>query len=74
MRKDSYGGYGAAPFYGDAAVLDSDMSGNVITSAPPAQIAHLPEAPQALSCHHSEQVVTVPAEGGGTRQVTVTRC
>lgn len=27
-----------------------------------------------LTCHHSRQTVTVPAEGGGSRQITVNRC
>jgi len=67
----AYGAYGAWPLYGDipSYTVDAGMS-----SALPAQIIYVPERPAALGCHHSEQTVTVPAEAGGTRQVTVTRC
>jgi hypothetical protein len=27
-----------------------------------------------LSCHHSQEIKTVPSEEGGTRQITITRC
>ena len=27
-----------------------------------------------LNCHHSEETKTVPAEAGGTVQITITRC
>jgi hypothetical protein len=30
--------------------------------------------PPALSCERNREVVTVPSEAGGTRQITVTRC
>jgi hypothetical protein len=68
----AYGAYGAWPFYGDVVppyTADVGMS-----YTPPAQIVYGPEWPQVLGCHHSEQTVTVPAEAGGTRQVTITRC
>jgi len=28
----------------------------------------------ALSCHHSEETVTVPSEDGGERQIRIKRC
>jgi hypothetical protein len=30
--------------------------------------------PRALTCQRTEQVVTVPAEEGGTRDIKITRC
>ena len=66
--------YGAWPFYGGDAVLPPYAPDTAMTYAPPAQIVYVPEAPQALGCHRSEQTVTVPAEAGGTRQITVQRC
>jgi hypothetical protein len=27
-----------------------------------------------LTCHHSQQIVAVPSEGGGIRQITIIRC
>jgi hypothetical protein len=31
-------------------------------------------ASSVLSCHHSQEIKTVPSEDGGTRQITITRC
>ncbi len=31
-------------------------------------------ASPVLSCHHSQEIKTVPSEEGGTRQITITRC
>jgi hypothetical protein len=59
-----YGGYVVAPDY---APTQSH-------AALPTRVIYVPEPPQALQCHHSVQTVTVPAEAGGTRAVTVTRC
>lgn len=70
----AYGAYGAWPLDGGVTVVPPDTPDSVMTYAPPAQVVYVPEPPQALGCHHSEQTVTVPAEAGGTRQVTVTRC
>ena len=28
----------------------------------------------ALSCHHSQEIKTVPSEEGGTRDITIRRC
>jgi len=30
--------------------------------------------PPPLSCHHSQETVTVPSEDGGDRQIRITRC
>lgn len=32
------------------------------------------QPPATLSCQHSKEIKTVPAEGGGTRDITITRC
>jgi hypothetical protein len=58
-----YGGYVAAPAYAPA-----------YTYAQRPEVIYVAEPPRALSCHHSEQTVTVPAEAGGTRTITVDRC
>jgi len=68
-----YGAYGAWPYYGDSGILPYAPD-SAVSSALPVQIIYVPEPPQALSCHRSEQTVTVPAESGGTRQITVQRC
>jgi hypothetical protein len=39
--------------------------------APDSFVGYPPEAPPAPSCR---EIVTVPSEDGGTRQITVTRC
>lgn len=70
---------GAWPFYGGfygggLAVVPSYAADAVVTYPPPAQVVYVPVPPLSLSCHRSQQTVTVPAEAGGTRQVTVTRC
>ena len=33
-----------------------------------------PEPPRVLTCHHSQETITVRAEGGGEQQVRITRC
>jgi hypothetical protein len=33
-----------------------------------------PEPPRKLTCQRSQQIVTVPSDEGGTRQITITRC
>jgi len=30
--------------------------------------------PPPLSCHHSQETITVPSEDGGDRQIRITRC
>lgn len=49
-------------------------SDNIITYAAPERVVFVAVPPRALSCHHSMQTVTVPAELGGTREITITRC
>ncbi len=40
----------------------------------PIQVIQVVAPLPALSCQHSQQTVTVPAEGGGERKITITRC
>jgi hypothetical protein len=56
--------------YGATVAAPSYVPQPMVTSVTPVVV--LP--PRALSCQHSEQIVTVPAEGGGTRDIRVTRC
>ena len=58
-----YGGYVALPDYAPEIVS---------YAAPPVPIVM--QAPRVLNCQRSREVVTVPAEAGGTREITVTRC
>ena len=41
---------------------------------PPLRIDPVIPAPPALTCSRSRETITVPAESGGSRQVTITRC
>jgi len=60
-----YGGLYAVPPYD----YDSDAG-----AAQPANVVYMPIVSRARSCQYIRETVTVPAEGGGTRDVTVTRC
>jgi hypothetical protein len=40
----------------------------------PETVGFVPEPPHAPACHRSEEIVTVPSEGGGTRQIKIIRC
>ena len=59
-----YGGLYAIPPY-DFSYDDNYAQPNVVLVSQP---------PAALSCQHSKEIKTVPAEGGGTREITITRC
>ena len=64
-----YGGYGAGYFINPYISTES-------ASAVPAPEPLGPLVPPTfeLSCHHSQETVTVPAESGGDRKITITRC
>ena len=66
--------YGYYP-YGDLVVADYangvELADDV--SAPQALSPVIP-ASIALSCHHSVEVVKVPSEDGGAREITIRRC
>jgi hypothetical protein len=61
------------PFYGAIATAPyvSDDAG---TGFPAGTVVYVRELPRALSCQSSQQVVTVPSEDGGTREITIRRC
>jgi hypothetical protein len=69
-------GYGYGPYgYGYGYVVAPSFNEQ------PADVETPIEYPQPLvqpelsmSCHRSQEAMTVPVEGGGSRQVTVTRC
>lgn len=55
------------PWYGGAFGIPYELQ--------PAEAVTQPMQPVAVkSCRHVKQTVTVPAEAGGSKQVTVTRC
>jgi len=62
-----YGGYfaGVAPssYYTEPVTI------------PPLQAREFPpDPPRVLTCQRSQETITVPAAGGGERQVRITRC
>jgi hypothetical protein len=64
----SYYGYGG---YGGYGAMPAETPEAAVTYVTPIWVA---EPPPALTCHRTEQVVTVPAEEGGTRDIKITRC
>jgi hypothetical protein len=63
----SYGGViEAYPFGGYVSPV------SVVAAAPPMTPLIAPVF--GLTCHHSQQIVTVPSEDGGERKITITRC
>lgn len=40
----------------------------------PGIVSFVPQPPPAPACNRSEKIVTVPSEGGGTRQIKIIRC
>ena len=65
-----YGGLYAYPPY-TYGNMDSNVA-NGYTATP--TVVYVAEPQRALTCQYSQQVKTVPAEGGGTRDITITRC
>lgn len=53
------------PYYESGEPVDYDL---------PPTVGYAPRPEPALNCDHSLQIVTVPSEEGGTRQVAITRC
>ena len=61
------------PYYGyDYFPTDAyaDMDGTTY----PGTVGFVPQPPPASACNRSEEMVTVPSEGGGTRQIKIIRC
>jgi len=71
----AYGAYGAWPFYGGGIVAVPPYAPvNSVNYVSEPTIVYVPLPPRALTCHRSRATVTVPAEAGGTKQITITRC
>jgi hypothetical protein len=64
-----YGGYDTGYF----AIPDIPTE-SVSAVAAPQPLSPLVPPTLALSCHHSQETITVPAESGGERKITITRC
>ncbi|HZT24925.1 MAG TPA: hypothetical protein VFA57_04390 [Pseudolabrys sp.] len=60
-------GYG----YGAVATYTPDYSAQAVTVVPLQVPMYVAPSPH---CTPSREIITVPAEGGGEKQVTVTRC
>jgi hypothetical protein len=60
------------PYYYDYG--PTDAYGDMYTTGYPETGGFVPEPMPAPVCHRSDEIVSVPAEGGGTRQVKIIRC
>ena len=62
------------PLYGYGG-LYALPPGDMASVAEPLPVVFIaPETPRVLSCRHSEEIKKVPAEDGGTREITITLC
>jgi hypothetical protein len=52
----------------------TDAYGDMDTTTYPTTVGVVPEPKPAPVCQRSEEMVKVPAEGGGTRQIKIIRC
>jgi hypothetical protein len=59
------GGFASAPYYSPAYMTDGQ---SVVIVLPP------PEPPYQLTCTRSREIVTVPSENGGLRDIVITGC
>jgi hypothetical protein len=60
------------PYYYD--YTPTDAYGDMYTTNYPETGGFVPEPMPTPVCHRSEEIVRVPAEGGGTRQIKIVRC
>jgi hypothetical protein len=60
------------PYYYD--YFPTDAYGNMDAATYPETPGFAPEPIPAPICHRSEEIVRVPSEGGGTREIKITRC
>ena len=72
--KGRRGAYGQWPWYGGYVAVPPYWPDNIINYTEPTTVVYVPEPPRALSCHRSQDTVTVSSETGGTSKITVTRC
>lgn len=73
-RQTQPNAFGAWAFYGGGVVAEPPYQPVGVNYVEVPRIVYVPLPPQALTCHRSRETVTVPAEAGGTRAITVTRC
>jgi hypothetical protein len=64
---------GVWPYYGYDYV-PTDAYADIDGTTYPETGSFLPEPPPAPLCHRSEEIVKVPSEAGGTRQIKIIRC
>jgi hypothetical protein len=64
---------GLWPYYGYDYV-PTDAYGDMDGTTYPETVGFVPEPPHAPACRRSEEIVKVPSEGGGTRQIKIIRC
>jgi hypothetical protein len=69
-----HGNFSQWPLFGGYYAVPPYASDNIVTYATPERIVFVAVPPRTLSCKHSVEKVTVPAELGGTRDITITRC
>jgi hypothetical protein len=60
------------PYYYD--YFPTDAYGAADTTTYPGTLGFAPEPILAPVCHRSEEIVRVPSEAGGTREIRITRC
>jgi hypothetical protein len=66
---------GLWPYYYDYYGYDpTDAYDDMDTTTYPATVGFAPEPMPVPVCRRSEEVITVPSEGGGTRRIKIIRC
>jgi hypothetical protein len=64
---------GLWPYY-ESGYIPTGTYGDIDTTTYPETVSFVPKPMPAPVCHRSEEIVTVPAEGGGTSKIKVIRC
>jgi hypothetical protein len=62
------------PYYDYYDYVPTDLYGDMDTATYPQATGFVPEPMPAPVCHRSEEIVKVPSESGGTRQIKIIRC
>lgn len=62
------------PAYGGLYAVPPYTAGDGNTAVFPERVVFVPVPPSAITCKHSVETLTVRAEAGGTRDITVFRC
>lgn len=64
---------GLWPYYG-YEYIPTDTYGDIDATTYPETVGFVPKPMSAPVCHRSEEIVTVPSEGGGTSKIKIIRC